>query len=57
MQALLALAEDANGLQKALADKVGNFQIVEGDAGPGRLENLVELAPFLKVRYLCGSVT
>ena len=43
-------AEDANGLQKALADKVGNFQIVEGEAGPGRLENLVELAPFLKVR-------
>ena len=45
-----AQAEDANGLQKALAGKVRNFQIVEGEAGPGRLENLVELAPFLRVR-------
>jgi hypothetical protein len=49
-QRLLSQAEDANPLQKALADKVGNFQIVEAGVGPGRLENLVELAPFLKVR-------
>ena len=49
-RALHAQAEDANGLQKALANKVRNFQIVEDKAGPSRLENLVELAPFLKVR-------
>ena len=29
---------------------MGNYQIVEAEAGSGRLENLVDLAPFLKVR-------
>lgn len=45
-------ASDANPLQKALANRVGNYQIVEDEAGPGRLQNLVELGPFLRVRAI-----
>ena len=47
-------AKDANGLQKALANSIGNYQVVEGDAGPGQLQNVVEVAPFLKVRAIAG---
>ncbi len=43
-------AKDANPLQKLLANKVGNYQLLEDEAGPGALQNVVELAPFLKVR-------
>ncbi|CAL8460873.1 g404 [Coccomyxa elongata] len=45
-----AQAKDANPLQKALANKVGNYQLLEDEAGPGALQNVVELTPFLKVR-------
>ncbi|KAK9909156.1 hypothetical protein WJX75_007953 [Coccomyxa subellipsoidea] len=45
-----AQAKDANPLQKLLANKVGNYQLLEDEAGPGALQNVVELAPFLKVR-------
>ena len=47
-------AKDANGLQKALANSIGNYQVVEGDAGPGQLQNVVDVAPFLKVRAIAG---
>lgn len=43
-------AKDANPLQKALANKMGNYQLLEDEAGPGALQNVVEVAPFLKVR-------
>ena len=45
-------AKDANGLQKALANSVGNYQLVENDAGPGQLQNVVDVAPFLRVRAI-----
>jgi hypothetical protein len=44
---VVAQAKDANPLQKALANNVRNYQIVGGEAGVGRLENLVELIPGL----------
>lgn len=47
-------AKDANGLQKALANSIGNYQVVEGDTGPGQLQNVVDVAPFLKVRAIAG---
>ncbi|BDA41845.1 probable plastid-lipid-associated protein 12, chloroplasti [Coccomyxa sp. Obi] len=45
-----AQAKDANPLQKALANRVGNYQLLEDEAGPGALQNVVEVTPFLKVR-------
>lgn len=47
-------AEDANPLQKALANKVGNYQLLEGEAGPGVLENVVDLGPLLRVRAVAS---
>lgn len=47
-------AKDANGLQKALANRIGNYQVVEDEAGPGQLQNVVDLAPFLRVRAIAG---
>lgn len=47
---VICQAKDANPLQKALANRVGNYQLLEDEAGPGALQNVVELAPFLKVR-------
>lgn len=48
-------AENANPLQKRLANRVQNFQIVGGEAGEGRLENLVELVPgLLRVRAVAS---
>lgn len=47
---VMCQAKDANPLQKLLANKVGNYQLLEDEAGPGALQNVVELAPFLKVR-------
>jgi len=44
-------ADNANPLQKALANQVKNYQIIYTDeSGGSRVENLVMLAPFLKVR-------
>ena len=42
--------ETANPLQKRLAGKVENFQVVGDSAGPGRLENVVMLARGITVR-------
>jgi hypothetical protein len=55
--ALWVQADDANPLQRALANRVANYQIVEDEAGPDRLENLVELSPILRVRATaqCGA--
>ena len=47
-------AKDANGLQKALANSIGNYQVVEDAAGLGQLQNVVDVAPFLKVRGIEG---
>lgn len=48
-------AENANPLQKRLANSVRNYQIVGGEAGEGRLENLVELVPgLLRVRAIAS---
>ena len=49
-------AKDANGLQKALANSIGNYQVVEDAAGPGQLQNVVDVAPFLKVRAVAGCM-
>ena len=51
---LAAQAKDANGLQKALANNIGNYQLLEGEAGPGQLQNVVDVTPFLKVRAIAG---
>lgn len=51
---LAAQAKDANGLQKALANSIGNYQLLEGDAGPGQLQNVVDVTPFLKVQAIAG---
>ena len=42
--------ETANPLQKRLAGKVENYQVVGDIAGPGRLENIVMLLPGVTVR-------
>jgi len=51
---LAAQAKDANGLQKALANSIGNYQLLEGEAGPGQLQNVVDVTPFLKVRAIAS---
>lgn len=47
----LVQAQNANYLQKALAGKVNNFQIISQDeAGQGRVMNLVQLGPLLSIQ-------
>lgn len=43
-------AGNANYLQKALANQAGNFQVIEEDAGQVRVENVVQLGPFLAIK-------
>ena len=44
-------AQNANYLQKALAGKVNNFQIIsEDEAGQGQVMNLVQLGPLLSIQ-------
>ena len=44
-------AQNANYLQKALAGKVNNFQIISQDeAGQGQVMNLVQLGPLLTIQ-------
>ena len=47
--------EDANPLQKRLAGVVENYQVIGGDLGPGRLQNVVNLLPGVTVREAIGS--
>ena len=47
----LVQAQNANYLQKALAGKVNNFQIISQDeAGQGQVMNLVQLGPLLSIQ-------
>lgn len=48
--ACLTQAGNANYLQKALAGKARNFQIIEEDAGEVRVENVVQLGPLLAIK-------
>ena len=48
--ACLMQAGNANYLQKALAGKARNFQIIEEDAGEVRVENVVQLGPLLAIK-------
>lgn len=44
-------AQDANYLQKALAGKVNNFQVISQDeGGQGQVLNLVQLGPLLSIQ-------
>lgn len=43
-------AGNANYLQKALAGKARNYQIIEEDAGKVRVENVVQLGPLLAIK-------
>jgi hypothetical protein len=45
-----AQAADANPLQRLAGRGARSFQVVGGPAGPGRLENRLELAPGLRAR-------
>ena len=42
--------EKANPLQKRLVGVMENYQVVGDSAGPGRLDNVVKLAPGVTVR-------
>eukprot|EP01023_Acetabularia_acetabulum_P042093 TRINITY_DN4131_c1_g1_i3.p1 TRINITY_DN4131_c1_g1~~TRINITY_DN4131_c1_g1_i3.p1 ORF type:complete len:170 (+),score=31.21 TRINITY_DN4131_c1_g1_i3:142-651(+) len=42
-------AKDANWLQQTLANQLNNFQIVDGPAGEGKVQNVVEILGAFKI--------
>eukprot|EP01025_Chloroclados_australasicus_P031801 TRINITY_DN3218_c0_g1_i5.p3 TRINITY_DN3218_c0_g1~~TRINITY_DN3218_c0_g1_i5.p3 ORF type:complete len:164 (-),score=5.87 TRINITY_DN3218_c0_g1_i5:210-701(-) len=43
-------SDSANPLQRAFSNQVNNFQLVEGKIGRGKVQNLVQILPFLSLR-------